>query len=170
MHAQSAGSPRRGPAAGVTYSPPRGCCTLRVLLQGDAVAPAAGDSSSPVLAALRGLGVKGKTIMQWQEVRLRRVMILPLRAMGQYWKSPPGPDGWPEDTETWITPQGLAERIGWAMRWPTVLADPPPQPRDFADRVLGDRAAPATVWATERAESLAEGLGIVLSSPEFNRR
>ncbi|MCF8511691.1 MAG: DUF1800 domain-containing protein [Rhodobacteraceae bacterium] len=123
-----------------------------------------------LLAALRGLGVKGKTIMQWQEVRLRRVMILPLRAMGQYWKSPPGPDGWPENTETWITPQGLAERIGWAMRWPTVLADPPPLPRDFADRVLGDRAAPATVWATERAESLAEGLGIVLSSPEFNRR
>lgn len=76
----------------------------------------------------------------------------------------------PEDLETWITPQGLAERISWAMRWPTEFVPSLPYPPDFARKVLGDRASPATLWACERAESLAEGVGIVLASPEFNRR
>ena len=40
----------------------------------------------------------------------------------------------------------------------------------FAETVLGDRASAAILWAVVRAESLAEGVGIVLSSPEFNRR
>jgi uncharacterized protein (DUF1800 family) len=123
-----------------------------------------------VVAALRGLGLGGETIMGWENQRLRQVVILPLRAMGQTWKSPPGPDGWPEELEAWITPQGLAERINWAMRWPAVLVDPLPHPRDLATRVLADRAGPATLWAADRAESLAEGVGVVLSSPEFNRR
>lgn len=123
-----------------------------------------------LLAALRGLGISGKRIMAWPTPRLRQVMIHPLRAMGQNWKNPAGPDGWPEEQETWITPQGLAERINWAMNWPAVLIDPLPHPREFALRVLGDRAAPATLWAADRAENLAEGVGLVLSSPEFNRR
>lgn len=123
-----------------------------------------------LLAALRGLGLSGAEVMGWPEDQLRKLVIQPLRTMGQNWKSPPGPDGWPEELETWITPQGLAERISWAMRWPAQLVSPLPHPRDFALRVLGDRAAPATLWAVERAENLAEGVGIVLSSPEFNRR
>lgn len=123
-----------------------------------------------LVAALRGLGVTGERVMAWPDARLRQAVILPLRAMGQTWKSPPGPDGWPEDLETWITPQGLAERISWAMRWPTEFVPSLPYPPDFARKVLGDRASPATLWACERAESLAEGVGIVLASPEFNRR
>lgn len=123
-----------------------------------------------ILSALRGLGVSGKRIMAMPTPRLRQAVILPLRAMGQHWKNPAGPDGWHEALEAWITPQGLAERINWAMNWPAVLIDPLPHPRDFALRVLGDRAAPATLWAADRAENLAEGVGIVLSSPEFNRR
>lgn len=123
-----------------------------------------------LVAALRGLGVSGERVMAWPDARLRQAVILPLRAMGQTWKSPPGPDGWPEELETWITPQGLAERISWAMRWPSAFVPSLPYPPDFARKALGDRAAPATLWACERAESLAEGVGIVLSSPEFNRR
>lgn len=123
-----------------------------------------------LVAALRGLGLRGADVMAWPDARLRDAVILPLRAMGQAWKSPPGPDGWDEAIETWITPQGLAERISWAMRWPAELAAPLPDPGDFAENALGDRAAPATLWACVRAENRAEGVGIVLASPEFNRR
>jgi uncharacterized protein (DUF1800 family) len=56
------------------------------------------------------------------------------------------------------------------MRWPAELAAPLPDPQAFAQTVLGDRAASATLWACERAENRAEGVGIVLASPEFNRR
>jgi uncharacterized protein (DUF1800 family) len=123
-----------------------------------------------LIAAFRALGLRGPDLMGWSDARLRNVVILPLRAMGQAWKSPPGPDGWDEAIETWITPQGLAERISWAMRWPAEIAAPLPDPQVFAQTVLGDRAAPATLWACERAENRAEGVGIVLASPEFNRR
>ncbi len=123
-----------------------------------------------LMAALRGLGVKGEDVIAWKRDRLTAVVLQPLRAMGQNWKSPPGPDGWPEALETWITPQGLAERIGWAMRWPAELVSPLPEPKAFAEAVLGDRASPALLWAVVRAENRAEGVGIVLSSPEFNRR
>lgn len=123
-----------------------------------------------LISALRGLRVRGEDVMGWPHERVAAVLIQPLRAMGQNWKSPPGPDGWPEALETWITPQGLAERISWAMRWPAELVSPLPQPKAFAETVLGDRASPALLWAVVRAENLAEGVGIVLSSPEFNRR
>lgn len=123
-----------------------------------------------VVAALKGLGLTGETVMNWPRERLVEVVLAPLRAMGQSWKSPPGPDGWPEDIESWITPQGLAERIGWAMRWPAELVDPLPHPKTLAETVLADRASAATLWAVVRAETVAEGVGIVFASPEFNRR
>lgn len=121
-------------------------------------------------ASLRALGVQGAQIMTWDEAQLSSRVLYPLRAMGQNWKNPAGPDGWPEDIEAWITPQGLAERIGWGMTQPAALVSPLPHPPDFARTALGGRASPALLWATERAESRAEGIGIVLASPEFNRR
>ena len=122
-----------------------------------------------LVASLRALGVTGAEVMGWPRETLIAVAIAPLRAMGQSWKSPPGPDGWPEAIESWITPQGLAERIGWAMRWPATFG-PLPDPAAFVETALGDRASAATKWAVVRAESLAEGVGLVLASPEFNRR
>lgn len=122
-----------------------------------------------LVAALRGLGVSGADVMGWPRKRLLAAALLPLRAMGQPWKMPLGPDGWPEEIEAWITPQGLAERIAWAMRWPAELA-PLPDPKTLAETVLADRASAATLWSVVRAESLAEGVGLVFSSPEFNRR
>lgn len=122
-----------------------------------------------LIASLRALGVSGAQVMEWPRALLAGAVIQPLRAMGQNWKSPPGPDGWPEDIESWITPQGLAERIGWAMRWPAVLG-PLPEPVALAETALADRASEATLWAVVRAESRAEAVGIVFSSPEFNRR
>lgn len=123
-----------------------------------------------LIAALRGLGVTGQDVMGWPRQTITDVVLTPLRAMGQPWKSPPGPDGWPEALEVWITPQGLAERITWAMRWPAELARPLPEPKALAETVLADRASPALLWAVVRAENRAEGVGIALSSPEFNRR
>lgn len=122
-----------------------------------------------IVAALRALGVTGRQILDWPRDQLLQVVVLPLGAMGQRWKSPPGPDGWPEEIETWITPQALAERIGWAMRWPATLVALP-EPATLAERALGDRASAATKWAVVRAETRAEGVGLVFASPEFNRR
>ncbi len=123
-----------------------------------------------LMASLRALGVSGAQVMTWDKMQLSSIIEYPLRAMGQPWKAPPGPDGWPEEIEVWITPQGLAERITWGMGQPTALVAALPQPVDFARHALGNRASPALIWAAERTETVAEGVGIVLASPEFNRR
>ena len=98
-------------------------------------------------------------------------MILnPLSAMGQPFRGPAGPDGWPEAATDWITPQGMAARIDWAMRAPSRIARVLPDPVALVPAVLGARASDRLVWAVVRAESRKEAVGLVLASPEFNRR
>jgi uncharacterized protein (DUF1800 family) len=82
----------------------------------------------------------------------------------------PGPDGWSEASEAWISPQGLAIRIGWAMQMPRRIVDPLPDPRVFVATALGPLAGAATLFAAEAAESRADGVGVVLASADFNRR
>lgn len=55
------------------------------------------------------------------------------------------------------------------MRWPEILGALP-DPTRLAQTALGERASAATLWAVARAETRAEGVGIVFASPEFNRR
>ena len=90
--------------------------------------------------------------------------------MGQPFLLPPGPDGWPEAEADWITPHGLAERITWAMQAPRHLRSDLPDPRRFVATALGEAAGPRTIFAASAAETRADGIGLVLASPEFNRR
>ncbi|MGZ9811973.1 DUF1800 domain-containing protein [Pseudoroseicyclus sp. H15] len=94
---------------------------------------------------------------------------LPLRAMGQSWEEPVGPDGWPDEADAWITPQFYAARISWAMQMPERLSDLP-DPRDFVGTALGSLASPEMEFAAAAAETRAEGVGLVLASPDFQRR
>jgi uncharacterized protein (DUF1800 family) len=123
-----------------------------------------------VTSALRALGVPGDVVAAQDGRSLRRLLGNPLALMGQPWEDPVGPDGWPEAAEAWISPQGLAARIGWAMRMPKLLADPLPDPRAFVATALGPFAGEATTLAAGAAESRAEGVGLVLASADFNRR
>jgi uncharacterized protein (DUF1800 family) len=97
-------------------------------------------------------------------------VLAPMEAMGQPWQAPRGPDGWPEAAQDWITPQGLAARIRWAMEAPAQLVAALPDPRALLVRALEDAASSQLVWAVSGAENRAEGVGLVLASPEFNRR
>lgn len=123
-----------------------------------------------ILTSLRALEIPPDRIADMNMRRFRRTILDPMTAMGQRFKGAPGPDGWPEDAEAWITPQGLAARITWAMEMPGRLKNPLPDPTDFARRALGPRASERLLWAVARAESVREGVGLVLVSPEFNRR
>ncbi|WP_299813031.1 DUF1800 domain-containing protein [uncultured Jannaschia sp.] len=100
---------------------------------------------------------------------LRERLLRPMERMGQPWLRPPGPDGWPEDATVWITPQGLAARLDWAMAaagWQS----PPPDPRELVATALGPLASERLLFAARAAEDRAAGVGLVLSSPEFQRR
>ena len=121
-------------------------------------------------SALRALGVPGEALTS---LTLRQTETLfggPLTVMGQPWEEPPGPDGWPEEGAAWVTPQGVAGRIDWAMTMPAELITPLPDPRDFVRTALGPTPPDPVVFAAGAAENITIGVGLVLSSSAFQRR
>lgn len=123
-----------------------------------------------VSSALRALALPRDAFRDFDERAMRKVLAVPLVRMGQQWERPIGPDGWPEDDPAWITPQGVAARVDWAMRQPFALVKPLPDPRAFADAALGRFANDAVRFVAASAESKPEAIGLVLMSPAFQRR
>ncbi|WP_299143411.1 DUF1800 domain-containing protein [uncultured Tateyamaria sp.] len=123
-----------------------------------------------VSSALRALAVPDTTFADQPEKAMRRMFAAPLIRMGQPWERPLGPDGWPEEDPEWITPQGIASRVSWAMTVPEQLMPALPDPRAFAQAALGGFADDTVRFAAAAAESKSEAIGIVLMSPAFQRR
>ncbi|NSX56110.1 DUF1800 domain-containing protein [Parasulfitobacter algicola] len=123
-----------------------------------------------IVSALRALGVTSDQIMQAKRKDVRRFVDVPLQVMGQPWEQPGGPDGWPEQDSAWITPQGLAGRIQWAMMVPQLILSDLPDPRDFVLTALGKTAPEQVKFAAASAESQWEGVGVVLASAAFQTR
>ncbi|MFP4274199.1 MAG: DUF1800 family protein, partial [Paracoccaceae bacterium] len=120
-------------------------------------------------AALRALEVPPDAILKMNEHQSRLRLMHPLALMGQPWERPDGPDGWPEADTDWITPQGVAARLQWAMAVPAALRPGLPDPRDFVELALGPGAPLAVHRAARAAENRWEGVGVVLASPAFQR-
>jgi len=123
-----------------------------------------------IASSIRALGVPQGDLFDVSIRDIRRYMLLPLRVMGQERQNPVGPNGWPEDAESWITPQGMAGRITWAMQTPERLLDRLPDPREFARTALGPTPPDAVLFAAHAAETVSDGIGIVLASAAFQRR
>ncbi|MEL6208773.1 MAG: DUF1800 domain-containing protein [Pseudomonadota bacterium] len=125
--------------------------------------------SGLVAATMRAMGV---TIQDLDGPLARGVrLVRALRDLGQPLLQPPGPDGWPEEAEAWITPQGLAARLSFAGKVGQLIARRSDvDPRRFAEGVLRDALRPETGFAVGGAPDRWEGFALVLASPEFNRR
>jgi uncharacterized protein (DUF1800 family) len=121
-------------------------------------------------SALRALGVPGGQVTDLNLRETERLLRLPLSVMGQKWEEPPGPDGWPEEGAAWVTPQGMAARINWAMTMPERLLPELPDPRDFVLTALGPTPPESVVFAAGAAENVTVGIGLILSSSAFQRR
>lgn len=123
-----------------------------------------------LVAGMRALGIRGEDLMSWTPKLLHAGYALPARRMGQTLDGALQPEGWPESAESWLSPQFLAARIDWAMLQPKRMVKTLPDPRSFALSALNAQAAPIVAKQVARAESLADGVGLVLASPQFNRR
>ncbi len=121
-------------------------------------------------SSLRALGVPFDTLMGFDKRSTNIFLGNPMRLMAQTWEAPTGPDGWAEAAGNWITPQGMAARINWAMTTPERLLATLPDPRDFVHTALGEDAPAAVVFAAGASETVAEGVGVVLASAAFQRR
>ncbi len=122
------------------------------------------------VASLRALGVGPARIADLSVAELQQRLLRPMERMGQPMNNAPGPNGWPEEAEAWITPQGLGARITWAMDVPQRLLDVLPEPAALAERALGPLISLDLRFAVQAAENRREGVGLVLASTEFNRR
>ncbi len=127
-----------------------------------------------VASSLRAFGVTGDQIIGFKGKDVLNGIVQPMALMGQKWERPDGPDGWPDDAAHWITPQGLAARIQWALTIPTemgkVLGASLPDPREFVDTALGSLANDQVSFVAAAAETRWEGVGLILSAPSFQRR
>jgi len=123
-----------------------------------------------VASACRALAVRPEPLQQAAIRKIVRNFTTPLEVMGQTWLSPGGPDGWPEEDFAWINPQGLAMRMRWSMVAPENLQPQLPDPRGFHTQVLGRFSTPEIGFAAQAAETRAEGIGLTLISPAFQRR
>ena len=120
-------------------------------------------------SSLRALSVEPEYIPVSNFRKMQVMMTAPLTLMGHQWGRPAGPDGLPEDDPDWITPQRLAARLQWGMTVPRRLKKVLPDPREFAHMALGHTVPEPVRFAASAAESRAEGIGIILASPAFQR-
>lgn len=121
-------------------------------------------------SAFRALAVAPERLANLRSKKLKNNVLRPMAVMGQPWQKAAGPNGWPEEDASWITPQGLAMRLRWSMTIPRRLRPDLPDPRLFVTQALGDRASPELRFAASAAETQTEAIGLVLASPEFQRR
>jgi uncharacterized protein (DUF1800 family) len=92
-----------------------------------------------------------------------------LRAMGMIPWDPPGPNGFPDTSDAWSSPEAMKARLDASWRAAQQIKSIE-QPLAVLDRVIGIAASPETRAAIARAESRAQGLAILFMSPEFQRR
>jgi uncharacterized protein (DUF1800 family) len=134
----------------------------RVLIDAPEVWAAAPKFKSPwdwSVSALRAVGV---TSIEGQQAAAM------LTQLGQPVWRPGSPAGFEDSDATWAGPDALFRRVETAGRLAT--RGGAIDARRTAEVVLADALTPATATAISRCESPAEGLALMLVSPEFMRR
>ena len=92
-----------------------------------------------------------------------------LRQLGQPTWQPGSPAGWDDIAASWAGPDALVRRVEVAQRV-AAKAAATIDARALADKLFGGSLSEPTRTAIARAESPAEGLALLLVSPEFVRR
>jgi len=92
-----------------------------------------------------------------------------LAAMGQKPFSAPWPKGWADETDAWCAPDAVIKRMDWSETF-AARAIGDRDPAQLAQAALGARLTPLSAKTIAGAETRAEGLSILLMSPEFQRR
>ncbi|MDA5556433.1 DUF1800 domain-containing protein [Shimia sp. MMG029] len=122
-----------------------------------------------VSSALRALAVPEARFLRMDAKTFERLILSPLRHMGQPWRRPFGPDGFAEEDAHWLSPQGMGARLQWALASPAAVAADLPDPREFVGVALGAEAPAVVHFAAKAAENRREGIALVLMSPAFQR-
>ncbi len=92
-----------------------------------------------------------------------------LELMGQTPYKPGSPAGWPDTADQWGGADALYKRIEWSNTVAQAVGTAA-SPLALGDSALGPNFSASTRRAVSRAESTAQGLTLLLASPDFQRR
>ncbi len=98
-----------------------------------------------------------------------RFIIAALDLMGQAPYRPGSPEGWPDTAADWGGADALYKRIEWSNTVARAVGSRL-NPVKLGDSLLGPAFQPETRKAVARAESLSQGVTLLLASPDFQRR
>lgn len=112
-----------------------------------------------VVAALRAVGLRSPP----------QRLLASLRLFAQAPFAAPSPAGWADTADQWISPESVLRRAEWAMAF-SLKVGAAVDPEALLDRTIGPVASTATRQAVARAPSAVDGMALLLSSPEFQRR
>jgi uncharacterized protein (DUF1800 family) len=93
-----------------------------------------------------------------------------LVAMGQRPYAAPGPNGWADIADAWLTADLVWKRLEFAQTFANRLARADVDPVAIGDACLGPLMSDETKTAIQRADSSAQGLAILFAAPEMQRR
>lgn len=117
--------------------------------------------SDYLISALRGLDIS--------DIKPKHA-VGSLMIMGQRPYAAPSPAGWPDRAADWAAPDAVYKRIEWATALAERLAPYRPNGAGLAKEMLGGQLGDATSSSIAQAESSAQAITLLLSSPEFQRR
>ncbi|WP_299329079.1 DUF1800 domain-containing protein [Parasphingopyxis sp.] len=117
-----------------------------------------------VIAAFRATGAEDEIRDDYTSIAFDALTSLNQPAFRQ-----PGPDGWKDTADAWIAPEATVRRISWAHEFAYRMASPP-DPRALAEQTIGPLASVSSLSEIARAADRAEGIALLLVSPEFQRR
>lgn len=92
-----------------------------------------------------------------------------VQTMGQAMARAPSPQGWPDLSADWLSPDAVIKRIQWAERYGELYGKDV-DARDLMQQAFGLNLSTSTTQTIARAESGAQALAFALASPELMRR
>ena len=92
-----------------------------------------------------------------------------VQTMGQALALAPSPQGWPDLSADWLSPDAVIKRIQWAERYGELYGKDI-DARDLMQQAFGPNLSTSTTQTIARAESGAQALAFALASPELMRR
>jgi len=97
------------------------------------------------------------------------VMLGALTSLGQPLWQPIGPNGYPDDSTFWMSPEGMSVRLDIAAQF-AHRAKTTADPDALLTALFGSTVSTETRQMVARADSREQALAMILMSPEFQRR
>jgi uncharacterized protein (DUF1800 family) len=96
-------------------------------------------------------------------------ILAPFQLLGQRPYTPGSPAGWPDIASQWDGPDALLNRIEWSSQL-AARTGKRAEPLKLGEAALGVALSDRTRQTIARAESAAQGITLLMASPDFQRR